>query len=203
MRMLPRVHAHAVLFAALAMGACQHLHAEPIQTTQPVVEKICAVDLNLRLADSPGPSGHALAYTPWKIAKGRQPRGLGVIDTEDELAAGETDEDGRIHIDPVQKENVLSTLCTASGPAWLVYPGQSVQIKVSVNSGNWSKDEELFHTLQAQDYFQDIDDYSPDLFFTVAGMESLLEAMRAYGVNSVSELREALHEAHEENESDQ
>lgn len=152
----------------------------------------CEVNLNLRLSDVPGPTGHALAHTPWKIAIGERPHGLALIRDKDILAQGETDADGHIKFAGDESSRVSEALCHASRPVWLVYPGQSVRITYSTINPNWSDNELLFHLLKSQGYFRDVSAYQEGIYSTAAGMEELLLAMKAYDANSVAQLIQAL-----------
>ncbi|RPI79615.1 MAG: hypothetical protein EHM45_02285, partial [Desulfobacteraceae bacterium] len=64
------------------------------------------VELIIRLADIPGPLGHPLSHTPWKISQGEEPDGLAWIAEGQLLAEGETDLEGWIKPKEEEKQKI-------------------------------------------------------------------------------------------------
>ena len=106
----------------------------------------------LRLADTPGPQGHALGNTPWKIAFGPEPEGMAYIDDEQLLASGTTDDDGHIKLTPEQEKRLAEIYAAYPDHTWVVYPGHTVRLDVVEESPQWSEKEKLFHALNGADF---------------------------------------------------
>ncbi|EZP37314.1 type VI secretion system Vgr family protein [Janthinobacterium lividum] len=106
----------------------------------------------LRLADTPGLKGHALAHTPWKIAHGAQPDGMDFIDDDKLVAQGKTDASGNIKLSDAEEEKLAAVYASNPDHTWIVYPGHSVRLNVETESPDWSDKEKLFHAMQAADF---------------------------------------------------
>jgi len=120
------------------------------------------LQFKMRLADTPGPNGHALANTPWKIAFGEMPDGLGLIDDKKLIAKGLTDGDGNVVLSSSEEEALAAAYAMYPDRTWLVYPGHIVRIDVRTESPDWNAKEKLLHALDAADF-------SPDLHASVFG----------------------------------
>lgn len=111
-----------------------------------------ALKFKLRLADTPGPHGHPLAHTPWKIASGEMPFGLAFIDEESIVAQGETDADGNLVLTDQEQSKVAKAYCANPERTWLVYPGHTVRLNVETESADWSEQEKLLQAMNAADF---------------------------------------------------
>lgn len=178
-------------FMALGILACTGCSQLPSQDDSIAN---CPVSLKLSLSDTPGPSGHPLSYTPWKIAKGLPPDGLGMVEPSSLLAAGETDKEGIINLTNAEQINISNVFCKTKEKVWLVYPGQTVEVSVTDYASDWTENEELFHLLKAQSYFAGTKNYSPQLF-EGDGVSELDNARKEYGASSNAELLEKLRQA--------
>jgi hypothetical protein len=116
----------------------------------------------MRLADTPGPNGHALANTPWKIAYGEMPDGLNFVDDEKLIAKGLTDVEGHISLTGTEEANLASAYAQHPDHTWLVYPGHVVRLDVQTESPEWDEKQKLLHALNASDF-------SPDLHASIFG----------------------------------
>lgn len=172
-----------LLPVAMLCASCQQMSRQP-------EGQACDVTLRLRLSDTPGPAGHALAYTPWKIAHGEEPDSLDIAE-DHVLAQGETDDSGSINISEKDQDRVNAAVC-GEKPMWLVYPGQTVRIVVKEQSPEWSENEELFYLLRSQGFFEGVSEYSEFFFDTEAGLSGLDVARQAYDVESDSDLLKKL-----------
>ncbi|MGX9713662.1 type VI secretion system Vgr family protein [Janthinobacterium lividum] len=106
----------------------------------------------LRLADTPGLKGHALAHTPWKITHGAQPDGMDFIDDDKLVAQGKTDASGNIRLSDAEEEKLAAVYASNPDHTWIVYPGHSVRLNVETESPDWTDKEKLFHAMQAADF---------------------------------------------------
>jgi uncharacterized protein involved in type VI secretion and phage assembly len=106
----------------------------------------------LRLADTPGLKGHALAHTPWKITHGAQPDGMDFIDDDKLVAQGKTDASGNIKLSDAEEEKLAAVYASNPDHTWIVYPGHSVRLNVETESPDWTDKEKLFHAMQAADF---------------------------------------------------
>ena len=106
----------------------------------------------LRLADTPGLKGHALAHTPWKIAHGAQPDGMDFIDEDKLVAQGKTDASGNIKLSDEEEKKLAAVYASNPDHTWIVYPGHSVRLNVETESPDWNDKEKLFHAMQAADF---------------------------------------------------
>ena len=120
------------------------------------------LEFKMRLADTPGPNGHALANTPWKITYGEMPDGLGLIEDKRLIAKGQTDGEGNVMLSSAEEEALAAAYATHPDRTWLVYPGHVVRIDVRTESPDWDAKEKLLHALDAADF-------SPDLHVSVFG----------------------------------
>ena len=179
-----------LLFAATLCGCVR----SPVLYSGAPDERVCPVGmaLDMRLADTPGPAGMALAYTPWILSVGPMPDGMDLIEPVNQLAKGETDDEGRISLSEEQEGAARIVLCDASKSVWLSYPGQTVRVNVVVSQSDWTEDQRLFYLLKSYDLCRGIEVYTPDLLASQAGKECVDEAMGAYGVDSVEALSEVL-----------
>lgn len=142
----------------------------------------------IRLADSPGPGGHALSDTPWALTKGERPDGLSFVDDSNRIAEGTTDPDGRITLTPDENRELHGALSRSSGDVWLLYPGQIFRlIKVDI-SADWDKETRLFYWLKNNDFLNHATRYEKGIFTSPEGMEELGYAMEAYGARDIEEL---------------
>ena len=111
-----------------------------------------AMQFKMRLMDTPGPNGHPLGNTPWKIAIREQPEGLQLIDDENLLAEGVTDDDGHVRMTPDDEKKLAEAYAVHPDHTWLVYPGQVINIHVQVESETWDEKQKLLHALNAADF---------------------------------------------------
>ena len=110
------------------------------------------IKFDLRLADTPGKEGHALAYTHWRIATGDAPEGLYTIDEKSLVAEGETDENGKIVLSDDQEKALEQAFRAHVGSIWLVYPGQTALLAGVQESSDWSPEDKMLHALDAADF---------------------------------------------------
>jgi type VI secretion system VgrG family protein len=120
------------------------------------------LQFKMRLADTPGPNGHALANTHWKIAYGEMPDGLNFVDDEKLIAKGLTDVEGHISLTGTEEANLASAYAQHPDHTWLVYPGHVVRLDVQTESPEWDEKQKLLHALNASDF-------SPDLHASIFG----------------------------------
>jgi type VI secretion system VgrG family protein len=112
---------------------------------------------DLVLTDAPGPKGHPLAYTPWKIARSHQPpEGLGLVEDDQLVASGTTDGQGRLNLDAGQEQEVARAYCQQPNNVWLVHPGHAVRLSVAAQAADWTHDDKLRHALNASDFSGDL-----------------------------------------------
>jgi type VI secretion system secreted protein VgrG len=126
----------------------------------------------LRLAATPGPNGHALTATPWKIAYGRVPDGLMFVDDTRLVAQGMSDAKGNIALTADQEAKLAEIYCMHPDHTWLVYPGHTVRVNIATESAEWSEKDKLLHALSAADF-------SPDLHNTIFGDGALPQSRYA------------------------
>jgi len=123
------------------------------KSTMPVRE----LDFSFVLTDVPGSAGHPLAHAPWKLARSQQaPEGLAWIDDGQVIAAGESDQAGRICMDAAQKKALAEAYCRHPNEVWLAYPGHAVKVSVNQEQGDWSPDEKLLQAMSAADFSEDV-----------------------------------------------
>ena len=106
----------------------------------------------LRLADTPGPNGHPLANTPWKVAFGSKPGGLGEVEAKDLVAEGKTDIDGNIKLDAAAEEKLSEAYSSHPDSTWIVYPGHVVKLNVETEAPEWDNKKKLLQALNAADF---------------------------------------------------
>lgn len=176
-------------FLALACISCT---LSPDRASTPADRKACAIVLNIRLADSPGPGGHPYAWTPWTIATGERPGGLALVEPENLLANGQTGEDGRIVLSDQQQQRVFAVSCVDAKKVWLLYPGQSLEMKPLRFSTPRSQNEEFFYLLLGAGVVSVNDEYSSNFLERPGFAENLDYARKAYRVSSNEELLAAL-----------
>ncbi len=111
-----------------------------------------AMQFKMRLMDTPGPNGHPLGNTPWKIAIRERPEGLQLIDDENLLAEGITDDDGHVLLTSDEEKRLAEAYALHPDHTWLVYPGQVINIHVQVESETWDEKQKLLHALNAADF---------------------------------------------------
>ena len=122
------------------------------RSTIPVKE----LKFDMRLTDVPGPAGHALANTPWKIVKSTEvPKGMGVILPSAVLLSGETDAKGLVLLSEAEQQILAKAYQHNPNSLWLLYPGQAVQISAQVQDPTWSEETKLLHALNAADFSGD------------------------------------------------
>ncbi|MGH6646112.1 type VI secretion system Vgr family protein [Aquabacterium sp.] len=122
------------------------------RSTLPVQE----LSFNMRLTDVPGPNGHALSHTPWKIVKSiSKPRGMGIVPNDSVLMVGETDVQGLVKLSGDQQKALGKAYLTHPNSLWLLYPGQAVQLSAQVQDPAWSKEDQLRQALNAADFSDD------------------------------------------------
>ena len=124
------------------------------------------LEFKMRLADTPGPNGHALAHTPWKISYGEVPDGLNFVDDEKLIAQGLTDADGNVVLTKTQEEDLATAYAQNPDRTWLVYPGHVARVDVQTESSEWDEKQKLLQALHAADF-------SPDLHASVFGEGAL------------------------------
>ncbi|QWF15046.1 hypothetical protein [Lysobacter capsici] len=138
----------ALLTILLATG-CAHA---PLGSRPPYA---CPAAIAYRLADTPTPAGHALAFTPWVFALSPQaPVALYGFERDGgiELARGETDEDGRIVMTHAQQQAVTRAYCDTPEKIWLIYPGQTERLRLYDLSLARDPDERLYYALIQNGY---------------------------------------------------
>ncbi|MCX7207289.1 MAG: DUF2345 domain-containing protein, partial [Proteobacteria bacterium] len=111
---------------------------------------------NLRLADTPGPQGHVLAFAPWKIAVGDKPDGMALVHADQLLTEGVSDEAGKVLLSTDQEETLSKAYCANPSKLWLLYPGHIVNINIEEVDENWSDEDKLMHALNAADFSQQL-----------------------------------------------
>ena len=146
------------------------------------------VEIQIRLSDSPGPCGHPLGYTPWKISCGEKPDGLTYVQDDLLLAAGETDAEGWIRLTTKQNAKINRELIRGRRPVWLLYPGQSQQIVGVKIHKKWSREERLFYGLFSAGFLSSGDIYRKGFFSTDEGQEILRYARASYSVKTDAQL---------------
>lgn len=114
------------------------------------------LQFNMRLADTPGPNGHALGSTPWKIVAGEKPDGLAFVDDGQLVAQGLTDEDGNVVLTEQVQQELAATYAAHPDRTWLVYPGHVVRIDVQTESFEWDEKQKLLQALHAADFSLDL-----------------------------------------------
>lgn len=110
------------------------------------------LNFKMRLADTPGPNGHALANLPWIIAFGRRPDGMAEVDDKSMVAKGRTDDDGFIALSDAEQEKLGEVYAANPDTTWLVYPGSTVQLNVETEKSDWDKKAKLLQALNAADF---------------------------------------------------
>lgn len=130
------------------------------------------LQFDLRLADTPGPNGHALGNTPWKIATGDKPDGLALIADDALVAQGRTGDDGKVALTAAQEEALAAAYAAHPDHTWLVYPGHVARLDVRTESPDWDEKQKLLHALHAADF-------SPDLHASVLEDGALAQARYA------------------------
>ncbi|PWF47772.1 type VI secretion system Vgr family protein [Massilia glaciei] len=110
------------------------------------------LNFKMRLADTPGPNGHALANMPWVVAFGRKPDGLAGIEDEQIVAKGKTDDDGYIVLTEAEQEELSKVYAMHPDSTWVVYPGSTVQLNVETESPDWDQKAKLLQGLNAADF---------------------------------------------------
>ena len=118
------------------------------------------LQFKMRLADTPGPNGHALANTSWKITYGDMPDGLSFVDEEKLIAQGLTDAEGNVRLTKAEEEKLAETYARHPDGTWIVYPGHVARVDVQTESPDWDARKKLLHALHAADF-------SPDLHASV------------------------------------
>ncbi|WP_307189469.1 type VI secretion system Vgr family protein [Massilia timonae] len=114
------------------------------------------LQFNMRLADTPGPNGHALGSTPWKIVTGEKPDGLAFVDDDRLVAEGLTDDDGNVVLTTDAQEELAAAYAAHPDGTWLVYPGHVVRIDVQTESPEWDEKQKLLQALHAADFSADL-----------------------------------------------
>jgi len=114
------------------------------------------LQFKLRLADTPGPNGHALANTPWKLAYGEMPDGLNFVDEKKLIAEGLTDTQGKIKLTKAEEENLAAAYAKHPDHTWIVYPGHVARLDVHTESAEWDEKKKLLHALDAADFSPDL-----------------------------------------------
>jgi uncharacterized protein involved in type VI secretion and phage assembly/uncharacterized protein (DUF2345 family) len=114
------------------------------------------LQFKMRLADTPGPNGHALANTPWKIAYGGMPDGLNFVEDGKLIARGLTDAEGNISLTGDEENNLAAAYAQHPDHTWLIYPGHVVRLDVKTASPEWDEKQKLLHALNAADFSPDL-----------------------------------------------
>ncbi|MCO4889639.1 type VI secretion system tip protein VgrG [Cupriavidus sp. WGtm5] len=131
-------------------GAVNSAYALPEFPQAPMSYK--PMEFRMRLANTPGEGGHALAHAPWKIAVGEAPLGLGMVADDELVAHGVTDADGNVVLSQAQQEALARAYCASPANTWLVYPGQTVRVHVAEQDPSWTDEEAARHALNAGDF---------------------------------------------------
>lgn len=142
------------------------------------------IQFRLMLADVPGPNAHCLSFTPWKLAKGRMPEGMALINERNFIAEGETLNDGSIELTTEQETDLNKALKFNPNSIWLLYPGHAVKLKVQEEDPAWNDDDKLLQALNASDF-------SENLHFVrgIKGVETQVRyALQAFELTSYEEL---------------
>lgn len=176
------------LLCAGCITAATKAHANDLQ-------RVCTLDVNVVLKDSPGPRGHPLAATPWKVASGAEPEGLALIEPESLLAKGITDHTGRVVLSAEQQLLVSAASCIHGKSIWLVSPGRAEKIESELRPVRWSKQEELFYRLKAAGFFSNVAEYSREFFKSRGCTDELQYARKIYSVTSDDALLAALRQS--------
>ena len=155
---------------------------------KPIEEAAKPLELNIQLADTPGPGGHPLAYTPWKISQGEEPHGLAFIEDEQLLAEGETDLEGTIKPKEEEKQKIAKAASIKGNRLWLIYPGQVQRIVFVEIRSHWTKEERLFYWLRSEGFMPDREAYRKDFFATDSGQSMLTIARDQYQVENNEKL---------------
>jgi type VI secretion system secreted protein VgrG len=119
------------------------------------------LNFRMRLADTPGPKGHALSHTPWKIVHGEIPDGLNFVDDEKLIAQGTTDAEGNIKLTKAEEDELAAAYARQPDRTWLVYPGHVARVDVQTESPEWDDKKKMLHALHAADFSPDL---HPSLF---------------------------------------
>lgn len=114
------------------------------------------IQFRIRLADTPGPNGHALTDTPWKITYGDMPDGLSLIDEKKTVAQGLSDAKGNLLLTGVEEEELAAMYASHPDNTWLVYPGHVVRLNVQTESSDWDEKQKLLQALNAADFSPDL-----------------------------------------------
>ena len=144
----------------------------------------------MRIADTPGPNGHALANTPWVIAVGPRPDGLSGIDEKWIVAQGKTDNDGYIPLTSADQEKLSIAYAAHPSNSWIVYPGNTVQLNVETEKPEWDSKAKLLQALNAADF-------SPDLHqsqLSDGAAAHTRYAKEAFGISASGKLYEKVRE---------
>lgn len=165
------------LLTALIAAGCAHAP----QASRPPYA--CPDTIAYRLADTPGPGGHALAFTPWAFALSSQtPEGLYGFENDGgiALARGETDQDGTVAMTDAQQQAVTRAYCATPEKIWLIYPGQSERVRLYDLSLARDPDERLFYALVQAGYVggYDLPRYRRG-YFETEGKQALNYALSA------------------------
>lgn len=78
------------------------------------------------------------------------------IEDQQLIAAGESDQAGRICLDAAQKKALAEAYCMHPNDIWLVYPGHAVKVSVDQEHDDWSPDEKLLQAMSAADFSVDV-----------------------------------------------
>lgn len=155
---------------------------------QKKVAVVPVINIHIRLSDIPGPCGHPLGYTSWKISCGEKPDGLALVKDDLLLAAGETDSEGWICLTKKQNEGISRELIRGRRPVWLLYPGQAQQLVGVKIQKKWSREERLFYGLFSAGFLSSGDIYRKGFSSTDEGKEILRYARESYGVKTDAQL---------------
>lgn len=164
----------ALSIMLLAIG-CAHA---PLSSGPPYA---CPGAIAYRLADGPGPGGHALAFTPWAfVLSSKAPSGLYGVEESAVLGRGKTDEDGRIVMTDAQQRAIARAYCDTPERTWLMYPGQSQRLRFYDLNLAKNADERLFYAMVQMGYIggEDLPVYRRD-YFETDGRSALSYALQA------------------------
>lgn len=143
---------------AITYKAAQRKFEGPVNNAYPLPEFPQApmpykpMEFRIRLANTPGEGGHALAHAPWKIATGDAPLGLALVDDDLLVAEGTTDAKGNLQLSAAQQEALARAYCASPANTWLVYPGQTVRVHAAEKQADWTDADEARHALNAGDF---------------------------------------------------
>lgn len=115
----------AIAASALLLGGCVHDRAARAEAAfcATINAPDTGLPLTIRLTDVPDSSGFPLAHAPWNIVALAPGTGDHALTDASPIASGQTDADGVLVLDGVQRHALAQARC-ARQALWLRYPGQ-------------------------------------------------------------------------------